>query len=417
MPTFSFTGEYSCLSVDLVFKRQFSYYLITIYVPGCMLVVVSWVSFWLDPHAVPARVALGVTTLLTMSTQTASINNSLPPVAYTKAIDVWQGVCVTFVFSALLEYALVNYALRGDRSYIMRRAMARRRRRAGGYSGDDDDYDGGGDDMDYGIDFDDDDDDDDDRLFSTPPTRGTTNSPDIFQSNSSNNDMAYHSGQGCKNVIFSQDDGPSVNNLRRRSGALSFLPSFGSIKRKSKWKQNKPEIKNNILMNPPSSSEAPNHSKLPNCMNSPLLLNTTDNHIPAAAGNQLVNLGSTANLDSNDEGRTHIINGGFLNENGAHLDANKLIMGLQNSDVDPVLFPSGHSGKTGSRIIHSKYTGLGRQSGMPMEKAKRIDVTARILFPLIFATFNLAYWLNYLLQAQSEFQALLLRNETRSQKS
>ena len=86
----SLLGEYSCLSVDLTFKRQFSYYLITIYIPGCMLVIVSWVSFWLDAHAVPARVALGVTTLLTMSTQTASINSALPPVAYTKAIDVWQ---------------------------------------------------------------------------------------------------------------------------------------------------------------------------------------------------------------------------------------------------------------------------------------------------------------------------------------
>ena len=61
---------------------------------------------------VPARVALGVTTLLAMSTTQASIQNSLPPVAYTKAIDVWSGVCVFFVFSALLEYALVNYASR-----------------------------------------------------------------------------------------------------------------------------------------------------------------------------------------------------------------------------------------------------------------------------------------------------------------
>ena len=76
----SFPGEYSCLTVDLTFKREFSYYLLTIYVPCCMLVIVSWVSFWLDPNAVPARVSLGVTTLLTMSTQTASINNSLPPV-------------------------------------------------------------------------------------------------------------------------------------------------------------------------------------------------------------------------------------------------------------------------------------------------------------------------------------------------
>ncbi|XP_052565374.1 glutamate-gated chloride channel isoform X21 [Culex pipiens pallens] len=119
------TGEYSCLKVDLLFKREFSYYLIQIYIPCCMLVIVSWVSFWLDQGAVPARVSLGVTTLLTMATQTSGINASLPPVSYTKAIDVWTGVCLTFVFGALLEFALVNYASRSD---MHRENMKKKRR-------------------------------------------------------------------------------------------------------------------------------------------------------------------------------------------------------------------------------------------------------------------------------------------------
>ncbi|KJH42555.1 Neurotransmitter-gated ion-channel transmembrane region [Dictyocaulus viviparus] len=79
-----------------------------------MLVAVSWVSFWLDKDSVPARVTLGVTTLLTMTTQASGVNAKLPPVSYTKAIDIWIGVCLAFIFGALLEFALVNWAARQD---------------------------------------------------------------------------------------------------------------------------------------------------------------------------------------------------------------------------------------------------------------------------------------------------------------
>lgn len=80
------TGRYSCLTVDMTFKRQLSYYILTIYIPTLMIVLVSWMSFWLDHKSAPARVALAVTTLLAMSTTTSSINNSLPPVAYLRQL-------------------------------------------------------------------------------------------------------------------------------------------------------------------------------------------------------------------------------------------------------------------------------------------------------------------------------------------
>ena len=57
------TGNYSRLICDIQFARSLGFYLIQIYIPASLIVVISWVSFWLHRNATPARVALGVTTV------------------------------------------------------------------------------------------------------------------------------------------------------------------------------------------------------------------------------------------------------------------------------------------------------------------------------------------------------------------
>lgn len=81
--------------------------------PHYVFLYFQWVSFWIKPEAAPARVTLGVTSLLTLSTQHAKSQASLPPVSYLKAVDAFMSVCTVFVFMALMEYCLVNIVL-GD---------------------------------------------------------------------------------------------------------------------------------------------------------------------------------------------------------------------------------------------------------------------------------------------------------------
>ena len=98
----NFTGNYSRLACEIQFVRSMGYYLIQIYIPSSLIVVISWVSFWLNRGATPARVGLGVTTVLTMTTLMASTNAALPKISYVKSIDVYLGFCFFMVFASLL---------------------------------------------------------------------------------------------------------------------------------------------------------------------------------------------------------------------------------------------------------------------------------------------------------------------------
>lgn len=106
------TGVFSFLNATFTLERQNGYHLIQTYLPTFLIVMISWVSFWLNVDATPARVTLGVTTLLTMTTVASGVRTQLPPVSYIKAIDVWIGACSVMVFGALLEFTLVNYLSR-----------------------------------------------------------------------------------------------------------------------------------------------------------------------------------------------------------------------------------------------------------------------------------------------------------------
>ncbi|XP_051930908.1 glycine receptor, alpha 4a isoform X3 [Hippocampus zosterae] len=122
------TGKFTCIEVKFHLERQMGYYLIQMYIPSLLIVILSWVSFWINMDAAPARVGLGITTVLTMTTQSSGSRASLPKVSYVKAIDIWMAVCLLFVFAALLEYAAVNFVSRQHKEFIRLRKKQRQQR-------------------------------------------------------------------------------------------------------------------------------------------------------------------------------------------------------------------------------------------------------------------------------------------------
>ncbi|CAL8276040.1 unnamed protein product [Arctogadus glacialis] len=107
------TGSYPRLSLSFKLKRNIGYFILQTYMPSILITILSWVSFWINYDASAARVALGITTVLTMTTINTHLRETLPKIPYVKAIDMYLMGCFVFVFLALLEYALVNYIFFG----------------------------------------------------------------------------------------------------------------------------------------------------------------------------------------------------------------------------------------------------------------------------------------------------------------
>uniref|UniRef100_A0A7N6C208 Neurotransmitter-gated ion-channel transmembrane domain-containing protein n=1 Tax=Anabas testudineus TaxID=64144 RepID=A0A7N6C208_ANATE len=97
--------------------------------PSILITILSWVSFWINYDASAARVALGITTVLTMTTINTHLRETLPKIPYVKAIDMYLMGCFVFVFLALLEYAFVNYIFFG-RGPQMQKKLAERAQKA-----------------------------------------------------------------------------------------------------------------------------------------------------------------------------------------------------------------------------------------------------------------------------------------------
>jgi gamma-aminobutyric acid receptor subunit alpha len=85
------------------------YYLLQVYVPSSLLVMLSWVSFFIHREATADRVNIGVMTFLSLTTLSFDIRSYTAAVSYLTALDWFVIMAYVFLFASLLQFAFVHY--------------------------------------------------------------------------------------------------------------------------------------------------------------------------------------------------------------------------------------------------------------------------------------------------------------------
>ena len=112
-----FPANFSILTATFFFHRRIGYFLIQVYFPNIFLVILSWIVFWMEKDDIGNRMALGITTILTIMFLLGSLNGNLPKVSYPKALDWYLLVSFIFVFLSLIECLIVFVVARNASNF------------------------------------------------------------------------------------------------------------------------------------------------------------------------------------------------------------------------------------------------------------------------------------------------------------
>jgi hypothetical protein len=88
---------------EILVKRQTRYYVWKVFLPLCMIVMVSWAVFWIDPSQMGIQTGIGTGMMLSLIAFLFSLQNILPKINYLTRMDVFVYTSLSFVVLAFLE--------------------------------------------------------------------------------------------------------------------------------------------------------------------------------------------------------------------------------------------------------------------------------------------------------------------------
>lgn len=110
-----FKGANSLSSASFEFhaKRYVGYYLVKVLLPLLMIVMMSWIVFWIHPSESGSQISVSITSMLTLIAYRFALGAMLPKVSYITRMDGFILFATIMVFVALMEAVTTSRLVRG----------------------------------------------------------------------------------------------------------------------------------------------------------------------------------------------------------------------------------------------------------------------------------------------------------------
>ncbi len=102
-------------------SRIYTHYLVKFVVPLILIVMMSWVVFWIDPLESGSQLSVSVTVVLTLIAYHIALTNKLPDIPYLTAMDLFLFCSTLLVFASLIEVVITSRYANSNRVELARR--------------------------------------------------------------------------------------------------------------------------------------------------------------------------------------------------------------------------------------------------------------------------------------------------------
>ena len=89
------------LSVDV--KREEGFFIYKVIFPLILIVMMSWMVFWIDPSLAASQISVSVTAMLTMIAYRFALSGMVPRLAFLTTLDYFVLISTLVVFLSMIE--------------------------------------------------------------------------------------------------------------------------------------------------------------------------------------------------------------------------------------------------------------------------------------------------------------------------